>query len=77
LNTVLKQDWAYPGWVMSDWGAVHSTVKAARNGLDQQSGGELDTHSFFRADLKRAVESGALPMARLDDMARRILNGMF
>ena len=77
LNTVLKQDWAYPGWVMSDWGAVHSTVKAARNGLDQQSGGELDTHPFFRADLRQAVESGALPMARLDDMARRILNGMF
>jgi beta-glucosidase len=77
LNTVLKQDWAYPGWVMSDWGAVHSTVRAARNGLDQQSGGELDTHFFFRADLKKAVESGELPMARLDDMARRILNGMF
>ncbi|MDG2535995.1 beta-glucosidase [Sphingomonas sp. HITSZ_GF] len=77
LNSVLKGDWAYPGWVMSDWGAVHSTVKAARNGLDQQSGGELDTHMFFRADLKAAVENGALPMARLDDMARRILHGMF
>jgi beta-glucosidase len=77
LNTVLKQDWAYPGWVMSDWGAVHSTVKAARNGLDQQSGGELDTHPFFRADLRKAVERGELPLARLDDMTRRILNGMF
>ncbi len=77
LNTVLKQDWAYPGYVMSDWGAVHSTVKAARNGLDQQSGGELDTHMFFRGDLKKAVESGELPVARLDDMARRILNAMF
>ncbi|MDQ0251465.1 beta-glucosidase [Sphingomonas kyeonggiensis] len=77
LNTVLKQDWAYPGYVMSDWGAVHSTVKAARNGLDQQSGGELDTHMFFRGDLKKAVESGELPLARLDDMARRILNAMF
>ncbi|HEX8555601.1 MAG TPA: glycoside hydrolase family 3 N-terminal domain-containing protein, partial [Sphingomonas sp.] len=42
LNTVLKGDWAYPGWVMSDWGGVHSTVKAARAGLDQQSGQELD-----------------------------------
>src|SRR6185312_13597159 len=28
LNRVLKGDWAYRGWVMSDWGAVHSTVKA-------------------------------------------------
>jgi len=77
LNTVLKGDWAYPGWVMSDWGAVHSTVKAARNGLDQQSGGELDTHLFFREDLKKAFASGALPAARLDDMVRRVLHGMF
>ena len=77
LNQVLKRDWAYPGWVMSDWGAVHSTVKAARNGLDQQSGGELDTHPFFRADLRKAIESAELPMARLDDMVRRILHGVF
>jgi beta-glucosidase len=77
INTVLKGDWGYRGWVMSDWGAVHSTVKAARNGLDQQSGGELDTHPFYREDLRKAFESGALPMARLDDMARRVLHGMF
>lgn len=38
LNKVLKQDWGYRGWVMSDWGGVHSTVKAANAGLDQQSG---------------------------------------
>ena len=38
LNTVLKKDWGYTGWVMSDWGAVHSTVKAATAGLDQESG---------------------------------------
>ncbi|MGJ3628369.1 glycoside hydrolase family 3 protein [Sphingomonas sp. MMS24-JH45] len=42
LNKVLKRDWGYRGWVMSDWGAVHSTVKAAKAGLDQQSGQELD-----------------------------------
>jgi beta-glucosidase len=77
LNRVLKGDWAYRGWVMSDWGAVHSTVKAARTGLDQQSGGELDTHPFFRADLRKALDEGALPMARLDDMVRRILHGTF
>ena len=35
LNGVLKRDWAYPGFVMSDWGAVHSTEKAALAGLDQ------------------------------------------
>lgn len=77
LNQVLKGDWAYQGWVMSDWGAVHSTVKAARNGLDQQSGKELDTHPFFVADLKKAFDSGELPAWRLDDMARRVLHGLF
>src|SRR4029079_11901097 len=38
LNKVLKHDWAYKGFVMSDWGAVHSTVDAANDGLDQLTG---------------------------------------
>lgn len=77
LNTVLKGDWGYRGWVMSDWGAVHSTVKAARNGLDQQSGKELDDAPYFVDALARAVADGEVPQARLDDMVRRILYGMF
>ena len=76
LNTVLKRDWNYPGWVMSDWGAVHSTVKAALAGLDQQSGQELDTQIFFGDDLKAAVAKGEVSQARLDDMVRRILHGV-
>jgi beta-glucosidase len=42
LNDVLKRDWGFKGFVMSDWGATHSTVAAANNGLDQQSGHEFD-----------------------------------
>ncbi|KQT31748.1 beta-glucosidase [Sphingomonas sp. Leaf412] len=76
LNKVLKRDWAYPGWVMSDWGAVHSTVKAANAGLDQQSGQELDKALYFSAPLKAAVEKGQVPMARLDDMVARYLTGL-
>jgi beta-glucosidase len=76
LNRVLKKDWAYPGFVMSDWGAVHSTVKAANAGLDQQSGQELDTQIFFGDDLKKAVAEGKVKPARLDDMVRRILYGV-
>lgn len=76
LNQVLKRDWAYEGWVMSDWGAVHSTEKAAINGLDQQSGQELDRQIYFGAPLAEAVEAGRVPEARLDDMVRRILVGM-
>jgi beta-glucosidase len=76
LNGVLKRDWSYPGWVMSDWGAVHSTEKAANAGLDQQSGQELDRAMYFTAPLQTAVEAGRVPMARLDDMVRRILTGV-
>lgn len=76
LNQVLKRDWAYPGWVMSDWGAVHSTEKAANNGLDQESGQELDRQIYFGAPLGEAVAAGRVSEARLDDMVARILTGM-
>jgi beta-glucosidase len=76
LNQVLKGDWRYPGFVMSDWGAVHSTVRAARAGLDQESGEQLDTRNFFGA-LGSAIRNGQVPHARLDDMARRILTSIF
>ncbi len=76
LNDVLKRDWGYRGWVMSDWGAVHSTVKAANAGLDQQSGRELDRASYFGAPLRKALADGQVSRARLDDMVRRILWGV-
>ncbi|MGK2910763.1 MAG: glycoside hydrolase family 3 C-terminal domain-containing protein, partial [Sphingobium sp.] len=76
LNGILKRDWNYKGWVMSDWGAVHSTAKAANSGLDQQSGQELDQAMFFGQPLADAVKAGSVPMARLDDMVKRILTGV-
>jgi beta-glucosidase len=76
LNGVLKHDWKYPGWVMSDWGAVHS-VDDAVHGLDQESGQQIDKQVFFDKPLKAAVESGQVPRARLDDMVQRILRSMF
>lgn len=76
LNKVLKRDWGYRGWVMSDWGGVHSTAKAANAGLDQQSGQELDKAMFFAEPLKAAVEAGDVPQARLDDMVSRYLTGL-
>jgi len=76
LTDVLRRDWGYKGWTMSDWGALHSTVKGALAGLDQESGQELDTQAFFGAPLARAVADGQVPQARLDDMVRHILTGM-
>ena len=75
LTKVLRDDWNYPGWVMSDWGGVHSTVKAAMAGLDQESGQELDKEIYFGAPFAAAVANGTIPVARLDEMVRRILTG--
>ncbi|MEH0196171.1 beta-glucosidase [Caulobacter sp. CCNWLY153] len=76
LNDVLKGDWGYKGWVMSDWGAVHATDYIVK-GLDQQSGEQLDAKIWFGEPLKAAVEKGEIPAARLSDATRRILRSMF
>jgi beta-glucosidase len=77
LNKVLKTDWGYPYFVMSDWGAVHSAPRSALAGLDQESGEQLDTQNFFADGLLQAIADGKVPRARLDDMARRILTSIF
>jgi beta-glucosidase len=77
LNEVLKKDWAYPGYVMSDWGGTHSTAKAANAGLDQESAYTFDKQPFFGAPLKAALADGSVSQARLDDMAKRITRSMF
>jgi beta-glucosidase len=75
LNRVLKGDWQYPGWVMSDWGAVKS-VEFALKGLDQQSGEQIDDEVYFGEPLAAAVASGTVPPARISDMVRRILRSL-
>jgi beta-glucosidase len=78
LNKVLKQDWGFKGYVMSDWGAVHSTVLAANSGLDQMTGYSCcDPKPFFGKPLKEAIAAGQVSQTRLDDMARRILWPLF
>ena len=77
LNQVLKRDWGYRGYVMSDWGGTHSTIPAAMSGLDQQSGWPFDKSEYFNGPLKEAVENRHVPQARLDDMVHRILRSMF
>lgn len=73
LNHVLKGNWHFPGFVVSDWEATHSASKAALAGLDMEMPGE----DFFGKPLMQAVESGAVPATRLDDMVHRVLRSMF
>ena len=76
LTDVLRRDWGYRGFVMSDWGAVHSTVQAALAGLDQESGQELDDRIYFGAPLADAVDAGRVPERRLDEMVTRVLTAV-
>lgn len=75
LTEVLKGDWDYDGWVMSDWGAVDHW-NFALVGLDQQSGAQLDPEVWFAGPLQRAVAEGQVPLERISDMVQRILRGM-
>jgi beta-glucosidase len=77
LTDVLRTDWGFKGYVMSDWGATHSTVEGANAGLDQDSGFPFDTKPFFGRPLREALDQGTVTPARLDLMAQRILHAMF
>ena len=76
LLDVLRRDWGYQGFVMSDWGAVHST-EALVNGLDKKSGGNIDTKLFFSKELEPKLADGTIPYAAVDTAVRRILRTLF
>ena len=73
LTDVLKKDWNFKGFVLSDWGGTHSVEKASAAGLDHEEPGEI----FYGDDFKKAVESGKVPATEFDDHVRRILRAMF
>jgi beta-glucosidase len=73
LTDVLKKDWKFPGFVLSDWQGAHSTEKASAAGLDHEEPGEI----FYGPAFKKAVETGKISKAELDDHVQRILRSMF
>jgi beta-glucosidase len=83
LNKILKTEYGFPGFVMSDWGATKSGVDSAIAGLDMNMPGtnmlpeESGGISFFGSNLTAAVVNGTVPEERLDDMAIRILAAYF
>lgn len=71
LTKVLRDEWAFEGVVMSDWGAVNNRVAGLPAGLDLEmpsSGGRTD------AELVAAVRSGVLDEKFLDIAAQRMLD---
>ncbi len=73
LGQVLKGDWKYPGWVMSDWGASHSLAPALKAGLDQES--PQDDPHF--GGLKDAVAKGEVSAERVREAALRIVRSLY
>ena len=65
--------WHFKGFVISDWQATHSTEKSSAAGLDHEEPGWI----FYGDAFKKAVESGKVPVAQLDDHVQRILRAMF
>src|ERR1700682_4380168 len=73
LTDVLKKSWKFKGFVVSDWGATHSVVKASGAGLDNEEPEDL----FYGEPLKKAVQDGKVPVAELDEHVRRVLRAEF
>ncbi|WWC90596.1 uncharacterized protein L201_005532 [Kwoniella dendrophila CBS 6074] len=69
LNRILKIELGFSGFVLSDFGATHSTVSSALGGMDMELPGE----HYYGKRLERAVKKGSVPESRLDDMVHRIL----
>ncbi|WP_286772375.1 MULTISPECIES: glycoside hydrolase family 3 C-terminal domain-containing protein [unclassified Sphingomonas] len=70
LTDLLKKEWGYKGFVVSDWGATHSTAAAVNAGLDLEMPGPP---KWFGEKLVAAVRAGEVSAAQLDDNARRIV----
>ena len=74
LTEILRDEWGFEGYVMSDWGAVNERVKGLKAGLDLEmpgSGGYTD------AEIVSAVKDGTLEESVLDTAVERILNIIF
>jgi beta-glucosidase len=78
LHDVMDGQFGFSGFVMSDWGANHSTVASADAGLDMEMPGGLGTDpEYYGPTLETAVEDGQVSMSTLNDMVSRILYTMF
>ena len=74
LNDILRKEWGYDGVVVSDWGAVHDTEKAAASQLDIEMSVTDNFDKYFMADpLKEKIEKGEIKESAVDEKVVRIL----
>src|SRR5260370_6758496 len=71
-NSVLRDEWDFPGFVTSDYGALHST-QGALEGTDM----EQPENTYYGTALSSAIRKGSIPRSALNTMVQRILTEMF
>jgi beta-glucosidase len=77
LTGLLKSELGFPGYIVSDWNAQHTTANSANAGLDMTMPGSDFNNPpgsiYWGQNLANAISSGQVPQSRLDDMVTRIL----
>ncbi|VAX28481.1 beta-glucosidase, partial [hydrothermal vent metagenome] len=73
LTDVLRNEWGFNGFVVSDWGGVHNTVQTANSGLDL----EMPDGKYLGDSLLTAIDDGLVSEDRVDSMVSHILTVMF
>ena len=86
-NKILKEDWAFDGVVISDWGSAHDTKEAALYGLDMEMGTGTDglttstqnayDHYYLANPFLKLLQENEIDEAVVDDKVRRILRLMY
>jgi beta-glucosidase len=74
LSTVLRQQFAFSGFVTSDWGATHATAASANAGLNMDMPGN---DGFYGGALASAVSGGSVSAATLNSLVSPVLTQMF
>ena len=69
LTDILRDTWAYDGFVVSDWGAVHNPPKAFKAGLDLQ----MPQNKNIEEDIRKGLENGEITMDEIDAAVGRMI----
>ncbi|THU83353.1 glycoside hydrolase family 3 protein [Dendrothele bispora CBS 962.96] len=79
-NDILKREFGFRGYIMSDWQATMSTYGSVFSGLDMTMPGDITFNSgdsYFGGNLTTYVQNNTIPSNRVDDMAERIIAAWF
>ena len=74
LTELLRNEWGFDGYVMSDWGAVNDRVEALKAGMDLEMPASNGVNDAL---IVKAVQEGSLDEAVVDQACERILNIIF